>query len=123
MNQPEEIQAFLSKVLKSHIPPLSIKKESQDLLEVTGTKPTMQGKQQVEGHYFASLILKPKDVRFYFFPVYTHAYDFESLSPELRKCLKGKSCFHFKKLSSEIQEEISSMISQGIAIYQVGGLI
>ena len=59
MNHPEEIQAFLSKALKPHIPPLSIKKESQDLLEVTGTKPTMQGRQQVEGHYFASLILKP----------------------------------------------------------------
>ncbi|MEL6593981.1 MAG: hypothetical protein AAFQ68_28015, partial [Bacteroidota bacterium] len=60
----------------------------------------------------------------YFFPIYTHvdAHDWD-LSPELQKFLKGKSCFHIKKLSPEVEAEISGMIQKGIELYQADHLI
>ncbi len=82
----------------------------------------MQGKQKVDGHYFASIVPKPKDIRLYFFPIYTHADQF-NLSPELRKMLKGKSCFHIRKLDDELSSEIASMIDLGIHLYRTDELI
>ncbi len=117
-----EIDQTLRSFMTSHVPPLRVRIDKATQLEMAGTKEAMQGKQKVDGFYFGSIIPKPKDVRLYFFPIYTHPEEF-SPSTELRKCLKGKSCFHIKKLSPELQEEIREMIIKGVKIYQSEGLI
>jgi hypothetical protein len=119
----EVLWATLKAALSAQVPPLCIAKDEPDAFEVSGTKPVMQGKQQVEGHYFASLVPKPKDVRFYFFPIYTHAEEFDALSPDLQKALKGKSCFHIKRLSPEVEAEIEALVHQGLTLYQRDGLV
>ena len=96
-----EIRETLQNMLTRHTPPLRVRRQSAENFEVAGTKETMQGKQKVDGYYFASVMPKSKDVRFYYFPIYTHADQFAGISEELRKCLKGKSCFHIKALDDE----------------------
>lgn len=118
-----ELQLALRNMLESQAPTLQLRLETEKHLEFAGTKEVMQGKQKVDGHYFASIMPKPKDVRFYFFPIYTHADEYENISAEVRKLLKGKSCFHIKKLSEEAEKEIGDMISKGVALYQRDGLI
>ena len=117
-----DIQNILISFLKMHVPPLQIKADKPDNFGVYGTKERMQGKQKVDGYYFASVIPKPKDIRLYFFPIYTHPDQFK-LSPELQKCLKGKSCFHIKKMSAPLESEIDAMIKKGIRIYIKDDLI
>ena len=118
-----DIQTFLKDTLKSQIPPLRIRHEEEMKFEVCGTKERMQGKQKVDGYYFASIIPKPKDVRLYFFPIYTHADQFEDISLPLRKCLKGKSCFHIKKMDEHLQVEIQNMVQKGVNLYLADDLI
>lgn len=118
----QEIQDTLKSLLKTQTPPLQIRKDNEGVFEVAGTKETMQGKQKVDGYYFASVIPKPKDIRLYFFPIYTHVSEY-SISPELKKCLKGKSCFHIKKLSPEMEKEIDEMIKKGVELYLKDGVI
>lgn len=118
----EDIEAALMEQLNKQIPPLRSKNSSQGGMTFEGTKPGMQGKQKVDGYYFASVVPKPKDVRLYFFPIYTHADQFQ-LSADLQKALKGKSCFHIKKLSPELEEEIGAMIEHGKKLYLADGLI
>ena len=65
-----EIQAILIGILNAQAPPLKVRSNSIMGFEVAGTKETMQGKQKVDGMYFASIVPKPKDVRLYFFPIY-----------------------------------------------------
>ena len=89
---------------------------------MAGTKEVMQGKQKVQGHYFASVIRKPKDIRLYIFPIYTHVDNFD-ISAELSKSLKGKSCFHIKKLNPDTDNEINEMIAMGVDLYVKDGLI
>ena len=113
----------LKAALTAQTPPLRIAKDEPETFEVTGTKPVMQGRQQVEGHDFASLVPKPKDVRLYFFPIYTHPDAFGPLSADLQKALKGKSCFHIKRLTPELEAEIQGMLRQGVAVYQAAGLV
>ncbi len=117
-----EIRTFLEDSLKEACPPLRIRKEGENGMEVCGTKETMQGKQKVDGYYFASTVPKAKDIRLYFFPIYTDP-DLYSLSEDLDKMLKGKSCFHIKKLNDSLKSEIKEMIAKGLKRYQEKDLI
>jgi len=123
MDHLDGIQTALLNLLKAHIPPLQIRKENENVFEVAGTKVAMQGKQKVDGFYFGSVVPKKKDIRLYYFPIYTHVDAFSWISDDLRLCLKGKSCFHIKKLSIELEEEIQKMIEWGIQLYIKDDLI
>lgn len=123
MNNPVEMKEKLISILKSHCPPLIINIETEDNFEVKGNTPTMQGRKKVDGIYFASVLIKPKDARLYFFPIYTNKEAFEQLPEKLRKCLKGKSCFHFKEIDSELEMALKDMIEQGIDVYKKNKLI
>lgn len=116
------IQTTLHSLLEAHAPQLKVRVKSETNFEIAGTKTVMQGKKKVDGHYFASVMPKAKDIRLYFFPIYTHVDNFE-LSPALKKCLKGKSCFHIKKLSDDLTDEIKVMIAKGVNLYEKDGLI
>lgn len=118
ITDPKEIDQVLRTIIKEHIGPLQIRKDEATVLEAAGTIPTMQGKQKVDGFYFASVMPKPKDVRLYFFPIYTDADVFKDIDPTLRKCLKGKSCFHIKNIDDDLKAHISKMIALGIKTYQ-----
>lgn len=122
MNDLQDLQNHLKKVLIDRCPPLSVRKDNEQVFEVAGTKPAMQGKQKVDGYYFASVVPKPKDIRLYFFPIYTHTDAFE-LSEDLKKLLKGKSCFHLKNVNEKVLEEIEEMIKKGIHLYEADDLI
>ncbi|MCB0281540.1 MAG: hypothetical protein H6627_05420 [Calditrichae bacterium] len=117
-----EIRIFLRNLMSKYVPPLKARADTPENFALYGTKEAMQGKQKVDGYYFGSVVTKPKDIRLYFFPIYTHPDQF-SLSPELKKCLKGKSCFHFKKLSEPMQKEIANMIGTAFDIYLKDGLV
>lgn len=120
----DEIWSILINLLKTHEKVFKIVSDTADKFEVIGTKSVMQGKQRVEGHYFATLMPKPKDVRLYFFPVYTHADEIKSLMSEpVAKLLKGKSCFHIKKMDDEIRENLKIIIAKGVELYQKEGLL
>ncbi|MCB0528397.1 MAG: hypothetical protein KDC61_07700 [Saprospiraceae bacterium] len=118
-----DIRNTLIQILKAHTPPLQVRVDTDAVFEVAGTKPTMQGKQKVDGIYFASVVPKPGDIRLYFFPNYTHPAAFSGMSDALKKCLKGKSCFHIKKLDPALEAEIKNMVATGVAAYQTDGLI
>lgn len=117
-----EIQETLIDLLKKHQPTLKITADEPAKFEVSGTIETMQGKKKVDGIYFASVVPKPKDVRLYFFPTYTHADALVPTLPEdLKKCLKGKSCFHIKKLDESLEANIEAMIQEGVRLFQEDG--
>ncbi len=119
----EEIQEALISSLEKQTPPLKVRTKTDTQFEVAGTIPTMQGKQKVDGIYFASVVPKPKDVRLYFFPIYTHPEAFKDISEPLRKCLKGKSCFHIKKMDDALEADINNMIQLGVETYKKAGLV
>ena len=120
----EYIENFLIRSLKKH---KSVFKEGTNAsgnYEVHGTIEAMQGKQKVDGYYFSTVVPKPKDVRLYFFPMYTHREKlFDGMSVELAKFLKGKSCYHIKFLNDVLEVEIDKLIATAVRIYQEDGLL
>lgn len=119
----ETIKQTLIDLLKVHQHLFKITADTADKFEVSGTIPTMQGKQQVEGIYFASVVPKPKDVRLYFFPVYTHKEAVGELPENLQKALKGKSCFHIKYMDDTLKANLEKMINKSVVVYQENGLL
>lgn len=117
-----EIYQTLKELLLEQVPPLQVRHNDEKTFEVAGTKPAMQGRQKVDGFYFASLSPKPKDTRFYFFPLYTHPDAFD-IKGELKKMLKGKTCFHISKLDDTLITEIRRMIAKGIEVYRENDLV
>lgn len=117
-----EIQTTLIGILKANTPPLKVRTDKPTNFEVAGTKETMQGKQKVDGMYFGSIVPKPKDIRLYFFPIYMYPDQF-ALPEGLKKCLKGKSCFHIKKLDDQLESDIKSMVEKGVELYKQNNLV
>lgn len=118
-----DISKQIRNMLCKHVPPLAISKDTDQIFEVCGTREVMQGRQKVRGIYFGSIVSKPKDIRLYYFPIYTHVKKFEWISPELRNCLKGKSCFHIRLLSKSLSSDLEKMIDAGIELYRIENLI
>lgn len=116
------VETEIKQMLRAQCPPLKVRKDDEKVFEIAGTKETMQGKQKVDGFYFASVMPKPKDVRLYFFPIYTHVDDFD-ITDDLKKALKGKSCFHIKKWDDALKLELKGMIEKGVELYKRDGHI
>ena len=116
-----EIRESLKATLEDFLGPLKVRVDKPTNFEVNGTIEAPQGKKIVQGIYFSSIVPKTKDVRFYFYPAYTHPEEFEYISDKLKKFKKGKSCFHVKYLDEELEEEIQQMVSKAIGIYRKDG--
>lgn len=116
-----EIRETLKLSLEDFLGPLRVRVDKPSNFEVNGTIEAPQGKKMVQGIYFSSIVPKEKDVRFYFYPAYTHPQEFENLSDRLTKFKKGKSCFHIKYLDEELELEIKQMISKAIDVYRKDG--
>lgn len=117
------IRKTLIDALKAHEGALKVSAETDVKFEVIGTFEIMQGRQKVPGHYVASVIPKPKDIRLYFFPLYTHKDQMGELPEPINKMLKGKTCFHVKKMDADIEAKFKAMIDKGVALYKEDGLI
>ena len=120
----QEINAHLQKILLKHSAILKTKSTHEGHIEVSGTIEAMQGKKKVDGIYFASVVPKPKDVRFYFFPLYTHKDGLDPLvTPDLRKALKGKTCFHVKSLTNDMISDLQRITDEAVILFQKDNLL
>jgi len=85
-------------------------------------------KVEIEGRkrndvYFAGLVIQRNYVGFYFMPVYVDADIKAVFKPELLKLLKGKSCFHVKKMDDELSRQIEDALQKGYKLYLDRGWI
>ncbi len=122
----EKIIASLKKIMKQYAPPLVQKKtEGAVGYELMGNVEAAYGykKEMVPGMYFASTAMRKDSVAFYFFPTYMNEKEFLAVAPSTYKCLKGKTCFHFKKQEDVNEKELNAMMKKGITYYKKQGWI
>ena len=73
--------------------------------------------------FFAGLIVQKGYVGFYFMPVYAERELLTLFGPELLKTLKGKSCFHIRRLSGELEEQLAAALAAGSRLYEERGWV
>jgi hypothetical protein len=113
----------LKKTLEKYSPPMvAIGGSSQQSFELIGNKEVPYGsdKKMVPGMYFASIAHRKDSVVFYLLPCY---YDtrLAEKAPSLFKCLKGKTCFHFKKEDQINEPELELLLQEGLKAWELAG--
>jgi hypothetical protein len=117
------IFARLKNILARYSPPLTETVDLDSRYELYSVKDVeLQGRKFKE-LFFGCVIIQGSYVGFYFMPVYTHTAMLDEVPEELRKCLKGKSCFHIKKYDEGLFELIAGMTARGFDWYRKEGLV
>ena len=109
------LQEFESATLKGH--------GTDTKYEMSGTKDVVILGREVKGMYFAASMIKKGFVGFYYMPIYCAPKLISDVPDNLKKCLKGKTCFHIKKDDEEIYKSIKALLKKGKAFYKKQGWI
>ena len=113
----------IRRLLSAYAPPLVPKMDDASHYDLWSIKDlVIEGRKRKEV-YFAGLIIQKGYVGFYFMPVYADAEMKAVFEPELRKLLKGKSCFHVKKLTPELLGQVGSALKLGFEAYRERGWV
>jgi hypothetical protein len=67
---------------------------------------------------FAGVSMNKNYVGYFLMPIYVKPKLAESISPELKKCLHGKSCFNFTAPDPKLFKELASITRAGFSLYQ-----
>ena len=68
-------------------------------------------------------LIQKSYVGFYFMPVYAEPQIKAFFPTELLALLKGKSCFHVKELTDELEGQIGAALERGMALYRERGWV
>jgi hypothetical protein len=116
-DQRKEIYEAVVKVLKSFKKGMRETTDGKSKYDLYGKKKVTVYNKEMDGMYFASVIIKKGFVGFYYFPQYANPKLLAQLPDNLKKCLKGKSCFHLKKLDAELLKSIKEYAKIGYDAY------
>lgn len=118
-----KIYAELKRELSIYESELSVRMDIGSRYELWSEKEVFIDGRKKKEVYFASLIVQSSYVGFYFMPVYSDAEIKKLFSAPLLKLLKGKSCFHIKKLDENLKEDIKKALREGFLLYKNKGWI
>lgn len=131
MTDQKKIFNQLKKLFKQHSSGLDVKKKYLDskakqqksALHLYGKKELSIAGRKSQPTYLAGIIQQKNFVGFYFMPIYSHSKEFKIENKQLKKSLKGKSCFNLKELNAEMLLEIDKIIKRGKKLYKKEGWI
>ena len=126
MENLENIFLELKKILEKNLSSFLIKdqyigsqaKQQKPAYHLYGNKEASLFGKKPQPTYIAGVIQQKNYVSFYFSPIYSHPDLFTNISPDLKKFLKGKSCFNINKINSQLLKEIEDILKLGITKYK-----
>jgi hypothetical protein len=71
-----------------------------------------------KSEFFAAVQIKKSYVAFHLMPVYCYPELLQSISPGLQAAMQGKSCFNFKRIDTELFDELKALVRQSFVMYQ-----
>ena len=118
-----KIFARLKKLLKKYENPLKSKYNEGTRYDLWSFKDVdIAGRKRSEV-FFSEVSVRSKYVGFYYMPIYTDTTLQDCFAPELLKLLKGKSCFHIRKLDAQLEQQIADALKIGFELYQKRGWV
>lgn len=126
-NSLESVYSGIEEILKRHAPPFLFKDlgvRNKKSAHITVPRPVV-----VPGSYggkpvpvpLAAVILQKGYVGLYLMCVYMNKEAERKISPNLMNLLKGKSCFHVKKLDDGLRVDIEAALELGTKAYKERG--
>lgn len=115
----QAVFAELSSILRPYAAKLETKADTQVELYVD-TRHIMNNKKPL---FFGAVQIKKNYITFHLMPVYVQPALLESTSPELKRCMQGKSCFNFTAVDKALFKELAGLVKAGYASYKVLGYV
>ena len=109
----------LQSILKKYEKKLLVVTDNVDNYYLNAPK-IMQNKKPM---FFGAATIKKNSVSFHLMPVYVNPELLETISPELKKCMQGKSCFNFKKPDKKLFKELARLTKAGMTDYKKQGYL
>jgi hypothetical protein len=123
MNDLTQVFDTVKRLMKEYEPPFVSKMDDEAHFDLWSNKEVVIAGKKRDEVYFAGLVIQKKHVGFYYMPVYTET-DLKSVfEPELLSLLKGKSCFHLKKLDPALVDQIKAALKTGYDLYRKNGWV
>lgn len=119
----ELIFSSVKDLLTVYSPPFTAKMDKPGGYDLWSIKDLVIDGRKRKEVYFAGLVLYKSYVGFYYMPVYAQPELKTVFAPELLGMLKGKSCFHIKKLDDKLIEQIRSALEIGFKAYRQRGWV
>jgi hypothetical protein len=110
----QEIFARLKAILQLYAPEMVIVKDEPGNFYLD----TVYRFKNRKSLFFGAVTIRKNYVSFHLFPLYTCPVLFESLSDGLKARMQGKSCFNFKKVDTELFEELAQLTQAGFERFQ-----
>jgi len=118
-----EVFAQLKELLVKYNPPFVTGTNNERWYDLYSIKDVeIQGRKRKEV-WFAGIIIQKAYVGFYYMPVYAEPERKAIFKPELLKLLKGKSCFHIRKLDNELLIQIEEALEEGFVMFKERGWV
>jgi len=126
MENLEEIFLNIKKILETHSGDFLIKdhyigsqaKQQKPGYHLYGNKVISLFEKKPQNTYIAGVIQQKNYISFYLSAIYSHPDLFKDISPDLKKFLKGKSCFNISKATPQLLEEVERVLKKGIEKYK-----
>jgi hypothetical protein len=129
MNATQDLDEIFDRIevsLRRCVPPLAVRtgtvRGKRDLHLWSEKEVEVAGRKR-DDVFFAGAIVQKGYVGFYFMPVYTDSERRDLFAPELLALLKGKSCFHVRRLDDELLATIDDALERGMGLYRRRGWI
>jgi hypothetical protein len=122
----KELRATFTAVralLKRYQPPFAATVNRANRYELWSRREVEIEGRMHKGIFFASAIVQKDYVGFYYMPVYANTKLRSTFKPELLSLLKGKSCFHLRKLDRDLTSQIRAALAAGFAMYKKRGWV
>ena len=125
-DQPELVPIF-NAIKKMLLPyekgSIKVRGGSGGQIVLVSDKPVEIAGKKRDELWFAGALVQRGYVGFYFMPVQDASAKKELFKPELLKCLKGKGCFHIKKMDQEIFKQMEEALAKGYRSYKDRGML
>jgi hypothetical protein len=73
--------------------------------------------------YFGGVRTGKSYVGYHLMPVYVEPSLLESVSPQIRKRMQGKSCFNFTRVDEATKAELAALTRRAVEAYRARGLL
>ncbi len=113
------VYADLRKILAPYATKLDAKRDDETELYVD-TKHLQKNKKPL---FFGAVQIKKSYVSFHLMPVYMKPELLEAVSPELKACMQGKSCFNFATSEPKLFKELAALTKASFASYKEQGYV
>jgi len=120
----EDVYEQVKKLLEGYAPPFKLrdlgvrnKKSAQLVVPKPVVIPGAYGGKPVDLQ-MAAVILQKGYVGFYVTTIYMNETAKKRLSPQFVKLLRGKTCFHLRKLDGGLKEDIEAALELGTKTYR-----